>query len=64
MLVGVGHGKAAGDQRSALAAEDADGLAQVVEFLCALGIAAKHAGDTSAAQLHAGQFEVQRVEPL
>ena len=50
--------------RSALAAEDADGLAEVVDFLCAFRIAAQDAGDAGAAQFHAGEFEVQGVQPL
>jgi len=64
VLVGVGHGEAAGDQRSALAAEDADGLAEVVDLPRAFGIAAQDAGDAGAAQLHAGQLKVQGVQAL
>ena len=64
MFVGVGHGKAAGHQRGALAAEDADGLAEVVDLARAFGIAAQDAGDASAAQFHAGQFEVQGIQAL
>ena len=40
VLVGVGHAEAAGDQRGALAAEDADRLAQMVDLARALGCAA------------------------
>ena len=64
VLVGVGHAEAAGDQRGALAAEDADGLAQVVDLARALGFAAQDVGNAGALQLHAGQLQAEGVQPL